>query len=334
MLTPNELSPNEANRRESLTDVHLPMAFHGQALDYFILVLKTTLLTIVSLGLYYPWARCHRLNYLYRHTAIGEHKLLFHGTGREIAIGYLKALLIYGSCYGAFLYSQTFATSLPVLAVVSALIFLVVMYALLPAAVWGGRSYRASRLSYRGIRFGMEKAQFKAFYGKSILDIVLTFVTFGLYFPLAMYNFRKRITNASLWGNQNFRFQDSAKQSLILSFQNFLLSVFSLGLLFPATLIRRLNFDLSKTSIQGVKVRSELTWVDGYIIVLIPVLLSTLSLGLLHPWATVFATSHFYSRITFHGPFDLAAVLQNRSKGNALGETASSLLDIETGLGV
>jgi uncharacterized membrane protein YjgN (DUF898 family) len=315
-------------------NVNLRMAFHGQGLDFFILVLKTTLLTIATLGLYYPWSRCQRLNYLYRNTTIGNHNLLFHGTGWEIAVGYIKALTIYGFAYGLFLYSQSLAESIPALAALIFLAFTMITFGLSPAAVWGGRSYRASRLSYRGIRFGMEKSRFKSFYFKSIRDIILIMVTLGLYSPFALYGYRKRINDASLWGNQNLEFAASRKESVILSLTNFFLTIFSLGLLSPVAFIRRTNFNLRKISIQNVELRSDLKWIDGYVITIMPLIVSTLSLGLLYPWAMVFATSHFYSKITLVGQIDLSSILQGQNMGNALGETASSLLDFDTGLGV
>ncbi|RYZ91494.1 MAG: DUF898 family protein [Proteobacteria bacterium] len=310
--------------------ISLPLSFTGNGVDFFIVVFKTVLLTMITAGLYYPWARCQRLNYLYRNTRIGQQNLIFHGSGKEIAIGYLKALAIYSSAYAVFLYARSQTPSTPRLAT---LIFLLILCVCFPLAVWGGRAYRASRLSYRGIRFGMDKTQRGSFICMTLLDSIFTFISAGIYAPFFLYNLTKRLINASRWGSEHFYFSDSKAESVWLSFTNLLLTVFSGGLLLPATFIRRINFSFRKIRFQGMAIRSELTWWDGYVLFLFPLLVSSISLGVLHPWVSVFTHRHYYSKVRFDGELDCARILQGQSLGNALGETSSSIVGADLGLG-
>lgn len=313
----------------------IDLSFHADAMDYFILVLKTTLLTALSFGLYYPWARCRRLHFTYRHTRAGQHNLAFSGTGKEIAIGYLKGLLIYGLVYGIFLYTNSKAETAPMLAMTGSIFFTLAFYGLFLFAVWGARAYRCSRLSYRGIRFSMEADQRKSFVKKTMLDCLLLPMTLGFYYPIFTFNFSKRLIDGTSWGGQMFRFVASRSESYKLSVTNFLLSVFSLGLLMPVAWIRRINFNLRNIEFgEGMRLRSDLSLTDGYALILFPLLVSTLSLGLLHPWAKVWSMRKFYAKISFEGHLDLNRIKQLANKGGALGESAGDLLNLDMGLGV
>jgi uncharacterized membrane protein YjgN (DUF898 family) len=63
-----EIQENVPQSQSSPVD--LTLGFNGQAMDYLLIILKTTLLTLVTLGLYYPWARAERLRFLMNHTKL------------------------------------------------------------------------------------------------------------------------------------------------------------------------------------------------------------------------------------------------------------------------
>jgi uncharacterized membrane protein YjgN (DUF898 family) len=78
-----------------------PFSFHGRGSSFFALVLKNMLLTLVTLGIYAPWAKTERRRYLWQNIEIAGHRLLYHGTGRELFIGYVKVVLGYVVFIGA-----------------------------------------------------------------------------------------------------------------------------------------------------------------------------------------------------------------------------------------
>lgn len=73
-----------------------PVRFTGDGGAYFRIWLRTTLLTLVTLGLYWPWAQAQRLQYIYSHIQVAEHALAFTGQPKRMLRAYamLGALLL------------------------------------------------------------------------------------------------------------------------------------------------------------------------------------------------------------------------------------------------
>jgi uncharacterized membrane protein YjgN (DUF898 family) len=326
---------NEGSSQNQLTSVNFTMDFNGKAVDYLLLILKTTLLTIVTLGLYYPWARAERLRYLMNHTKLGPQAFSFNGNGKEIAIGYIKGLLVYGVIYVGLIYSGRLAGESPVLGAVLSLVFMTLFYGLLPLAVWGGKAYRLSRTRYRSIYFSIDRQQRNAFLKRYALDLLLVPLTLGLYLPVLLYNLKKNLINATRWGNVPFTFTASLRASYWLSIRNFLLTSITFGLYTPFALAKRMNFDANHARIgEQTFVRAQLTGLDAFALLFVPLIVTTLTLGLAYPWATVWARKRLLQRFGVMGLFDFASVRQNKDLTSADGETMSDLWGVDMSLGV
>src|SRR3954471_6959698 len=63
------------------------IAFRATGGEYFGIWIVNLLLTIVTLGIYSPWAKVRRLHYFYRHTALAGSSFDFHGSPIRILIG-------------------------------------------------------------------------------------------------------------------------------------------------------------------------------------------------------------------------------------------------------
>ena len=70
------------------------LAYAGQGLDYFALQLVNWALTLVTLGIYHPWARARELRYTIGSVVADGDAFTFHGTGRELFWGFLRAMLV------------------------------------------------------------------------------------------------------------------------------------------------------------------------------------------------------------------------------------------------
>lgn len=67
----------------------LPVRFVGTGSEYFRIWIVNLLLTLVTLGLYYPRARQRKLAYFYGHTEIDGRPLAFHAEPRKMTRGFL-----------------------------------------------------------------------------------------------------------------------------------------------------------------------------------------------------------------------------------------------------
>lgn len=70
--------------------------FSGNASEYFGIWFVNVLLTIVTLSLYAPWAKVRRLRYFYTHTTVDHARFEFTGQAKNIFLGRLLALALYG----------------------------------------------------------------------------------------------------------------------------------------------------------------------------------------------------------------------------------------------
>jgi len=315
--------------------INLTMDFNGKASDYLLLILKTTLLTLVSFGLYYPWARAERLRFLMNHTKLGPHAFSFNGTGKEIAVGYLKGLLVYGVIYGGLIYSGRISGESPVLGGVLSLVFLTLFYGLLPLAVWGGKAYRLSRTRYRSVYFSVDRQQRNVFLKRYIRDLLLVPLTLGFYLPVLFYNLHKNLTQATRWGNVPFHFTAKLSDSYWLSIRNFFFMWFTAGIYTPFAIAKRMNFDANHTRIgDETFIRSQIKGSDVFALLFVPLLLTTITLGLAYPWATVWARQRLMQRFAVLGNMDFALVRQNKDLTSAGGETMSDLWGVDMSLGV
>jgi uncharacterized membrane protein YjgN (DUF898 family) len=131
-----EPTSNAPARRE------LPLAFTASGSEYFRIWIVNLLLTIVTLGLYLPFAKARRLRYFYANTLVDDQPLAFHGDPWRMFRGHL---LVMG--FGiAYFVSGRF---LPLLAAALAIAFMLVW----PALWRSSLIFRLRNTSWRGLRF-------------------------------------------------------------------------------------------------------------------------------------------------------------------------------------
>jgi uncharacterized membrane protein YjgN (DUF898 family) len=120
----------------------LPITFSGSGSEYFRIWAINLLLTLVTLGLYHPWAKVRRLRYFYGNTALGEHTFDFHGDPKRM----LRGLLLVGAM--VLLYSVAGQIS-----PTAGLIAFVIVAAVWPALFRASQQFRMANTSWRGLRF-------------------------------------------------------------------------------------------------------------------------------------------------------------------------------------
>jgi uncharacterized membrane protein YjgN (DUF898 family) len=120
----------------------LPITFSGSGSEYFRIWIVNLLLTLVTLGLYYPWAKVRRLRYFYGNTAVGGDTLDFHGNPKRMLRGYLLvgALVLLYSVAGHI--SPT-----------AGLIAFLILACVWPALFRASQQFRMANTSWRGLRF-------------------------------------------------------------------------------------------------------------------------------------------------------------------------------------
>lgn len=131
--------------------------FYGTGSEYFRIWIVNLLLTIITLGIYSPWAKVRRLRYFYGNTELNDESFDFTANPKRILIGRLIAI-------GVYLIISVLGEFSPVIAAVGTLLIM----ALFPWLVRSTLRFRARNSQYKNVRF--------AFVG----SLLAAYVLFGL----------------------------------------------------------------------------------------------------------------------------------------------------------
>lgn len=131
------------------TQVQLPpstnqigIAFTGSGSEYFRIWIVNLLLMLVTLGIYFPWAKARRLRYFMGNTLVGGQPLGFHGDPKKMFKGYALVGILFTLYSLAGEFSNT-----------AGLVALVLVAGLWPALFKSSMQFRMANTSWRGLRF-------------------------------------------------------------------------------------------------------------------------------------------------------------------------------------
>jgi uncharacterized membrane protein YjgN (DUF898 family) len=301
------------------------LAFRGEGLALFTLILKNMLLTLVTLGIYLPWAKTERRKYIWQNIDVAGHRLRYHGTGRELFIGYLKV----AGAYAAFFLLPWGVTSVAgkTAGLIVQLTLLAGLIAVVPFAIWGAHRYLLSRTSWRGIHFRLEGKASR--YAKEfVLGYLLAIVTLGLYGPVWMNRLHRLMTEATAIGTRQFAYSGEDKEAFRIGVKGVLLSLVTFGIYLFWYQAKLLRFRIENTQFDGARGQTDLTGTDLLMLTCIQVFGVTFSLGLAFPWIVAYTLGYVLERTRFVGPIDFAHIYQAASSGNATADGLADALDV------
>lgn len=121
------------------------LQFNGKASEYFKIWITNILLTIITLGLYYPWAKVKTLKYFYGHTTIADRRFDYHANGKQLFRSYLIAasLLV---IYQILSHFVPLASNLMFFALVT----------IFPWILWKSMQFRMQMTSFSEVRFSFD----------------------------------------------------------------------------------------------------------------------------------------------------------------------------------
>jgi len=126
---------------EAVGEHRLPLSFVGSGSEYFRIWIVNLLLTLVTLGLYYPFAKVRRLRYFHGATEVGGHPLSFHADPWKMLRGYLLVVVLFAAYGVAGQFSP-----------VAGLVAFCIIAALWPALWHSSLRFRLANTGWRGLR--------------------------------------------------------------------------------------------------------------------------------------------------------------------------------------
>lgn len=307
------------------------LAFTGQGGDLFAVLIVNWLLTFLSLGLYYPWAKARRLQYMYEHSELDGHPFHFHGTGRELFKGFIKALLLFLVVYGAFFGLMALREMWAM--VLGYLFFFLAFYALVPMVIHGTLRYRMSRSSWRGIHLGY-RGDLDDLYRICIRDGLLTLLTLGIYGAWLQMNLRNYVIGHIRFGNSSFVYKGDGLDFFVMNIKGYFLSIITLGIYsfwwqrdIYAYYVNNLSWQFPDG--RRMEFRSTATGGGFFELLVVNFFLVLFTFGIGLSWAHVRTMNFMLSHAEMVGDADLEAVVQTEQESrNAMSDELGDLMDV------
>lgn len=321
--TPNATST--ANERQMQ---NYQFEFSGRGSEYFAIVIVNWLLTLITLGIYYPWARAKRLKYIYGQTILNNERFNFAGTGKEMFRGFIKVILFYIIVVAIYLLSAYMQVIL-----FGVLFLLVASIAIFPLAIHGSFRYRMSRTSYRGIRFGYRGDRAKLF-KDYIKWSLLTIVTLGIYSAWMQMNVRRYTHQNIRYGNVEFKNDSNGVDWFVLNLIGYLFTLVTLGIYSFWWQRDMFNYYINNISMQKdgqkIKCRSTATGGGFFKLLIGNLFLVVFTLGFGKAWADMRTQRFIWNNVKIEGDINLDEIRQTEEEyTDAFGEDLADLFEID-----
>jgi uncharacterized membrane protein YjgN (DUF898 family) len=201
--------------------------FTGSGSEYFRIWIVNLLLSIITLGIYSPWAKVRKNKYFYRNTSIAGSSFDYHGNPMAILKGRVFAVLV----IIALQLSQKMSPALYGLIVI-------LVALILPWMITRAYAFRLHNTSWRGIRLRFHGTVTGA-YIMFILYGCLTILTLGICFPLLYRQMRLFLVNNAAFGTSRSELTVSAGdvfgvfiKTILISFAVAIVMSLAAGLVF------------------------------------------------------------------------------------------------------
>jgi len=118
------------------------LRFNGSGSEYFKIWIVNILLTIITLGLYLPWAKVRNRRYFYANSALKDRNFEYHATGKQLFLGYLIGIVF-------FIIYNIVGQLNPALA----LLMMLILFLAIPWLIWRSLMFNMKMTSFSNVRF-------------------------------------------------------------------------------------------------------------------------------------------------------------------------------------
>ncbi|MEN6620475.1 MAG: YjgN family protein [Smithella sp.] len=303
-------------------------SFQGNGGTLFGIQIVNLLLIIVTLGIYYFWAKTKVRNYTWSQVDFYGDRFAYHGSGKEILIGWLKAVAIFGIPFYVFQNVPVLAGAPKPAIIAGSIASYLLFFIFIPLATVGARRYRLSRTSLRGIRFSFRGKwqEYAKIFLKSLFWMILTIGFYSPYFEMRCNDF---LIEKSYFGNQKFSFYGEGRD-LIKSF------IIAALLAFPTLMISLIWYGYTKKKYIWNHIlfgtnsfQSTITFGSFISLYLINGLILIFTLGLGAPWVKVRTLRYYLENLTLEGQVDLGKISQDAEESSAFGEEVGDFFSLD-----
>ncbi len=175
------------------------------------LLIKNKIFTILTLSIYRFWAKTKVRQFLWNSFSIGGDRFEYHGTAKELFIGFLIVMVILLPLFTIVNFTQSMIPleNIP-MQLAGSFLNIFLLFCFWQFARYRLWRYRLSRTSWRGIRFFLI-GRATTYLGITLFWSFLSMLTLGWAMPWMKAAQLKYQIGNTCFGDRNFNFQGTAK---------------------------------------------------------------------------------------------------------------------------
>ena len=306
--------------------------YFGKGSEFALIYFKNILLTILTFGIYYPWAKVNILKYHYNASELNQYRFQFHATGTEVFKGFIKIYIILFLLYAFIFFGMQSQNEIILLSSVS--VFYLFLIVIIPFAIHGTIRYRSAKSSWRGIYFNYLGNR-SEFFWLCLKGTLLTILTLGIYGSWFEVDIRKYILSHLRFGNLSFDFKGKGGDLFWINVKFLLLFFLTLGIysFWYYKNLWRFYLDNSTITQDGKTMNFKLNakTVDFFELLFINGILILFTLGIATPWVMIRTLKFFFKFAEVDGFVDTKMIQQVKYDifDDATGDSALDLLDFD-----
>lgn len=301
--------------------------FRAEGGEYFGIWIVNTLLTVLTLGIYYFWAKTKERQFFHSNTYLADSPFAYHGTAKELFLGFIKAFAVFLIPY--LILTAAIASQNQTLIVITVILFYLFLLVIIPIAVHGSLRYQTSRTSWRGIYYGYN-GNLNEFIKLFLKNILLTLITFGIYGSWSNVNIRKYIYEHLNFGNITAKFKGKGGDLFVINLVGILLTIITCGIYSFWWMKNVINFYISNTELQQdgrtINLNSTISAGGIFGLGIINFLLIVFTLGFAIPWVVIRTIRFYIQNVTLDNNFEPNAIVQGTIDSSATA-TGDDMLD-------
>lgn len=305
------------------------LRYSAEGSTFALIYFKNLVLTVLTLGLYYPWARVAVLKYQHRATYLGDKTFDFHGIPSTIFKSYAKLYLLIVLLYSVLFFGLLSQNDLTSAICLGSFYLLLVL--LLPFVLHGIVQYRSKNTSWKGITLQYLGSKYELFWAV-LQGVLITLLTLGIYAPWFHTKIRKYLISHLRFGNLSFDFKGTGETLFWIQLKCILFLIPSLGIYSFWYLRNLLNFYVENIEItqdgKKVALKFDIQMGDLFQLIIINVVLRMITLGIATPWIMTRNLQFFSKHLVIEG-IELSEIQQVTYSTPQTGAQATDFLHFD-----
>jgi uncharacterized membrane protein YjgN (DUF898 family) len=313
------------------------LSYQGKFGPLALIWVKNLILSIITLGLYRPWAKTNYRKYCYHSFVIAGDKPEYHGTGGELFKGMVKANMLMMLLYILFIIPAIFLfkSGSPDAEVYKGLVFIPIFGIISFLARYSALRYRLTRTKWRGMK-GSLRGNIKHYVFFRIKRFFINILTLRLAVGRSAILDMDYLFNNAYIGNRKFEFSADRKQLDKINLITLLLAIPTIGISRYWYKAALLNVKYNNLKIAGLKFSANFTGGHLAMVSMGYTLLMLITFLLASPLVIHRTMKYFASHVRIEGNAEPIMADATQAGGNlgegTVDETDYGGIDLDYGL--